>query len=181
MSNVRKALAVSAGVVALAVILSLTGVGSAVAEQARPLLVSIVNTAANPVPTREVAVGREPVAEGQRILGLNQEHATIYTVPEGKQLVIEMVTVSISLRSGLRPSANINLVSGGEGSQHAIATQPVATGEDGIVSYRGTHQVRFYADPGTRLTAFLGFSPSDPDWDNRVAAFSFSGYLVDAD
>lgn len=177
MSRFRKFLLASSGVVVLSVILSVSGMGAAIAESAKPLLVRIVNTTDEPVPTSEVPP--EPVALGQRLIGLNQDHHTLMTVPEGKQLVIEFITVAASMGSHLRPAANINVTSSGKNSQHGIGFSPVNTA-DGITSYQGTHQVRLYADPGTAVTFFIGFSPRDPEWDDRIAAVSLSGYLVDA-
>ena len=178
----RGAILTMTGVVVLVLGLILTPAGPALADQMKPLLTKIVNPADEPVPVKNVEgdAARQPVAEGQRLLGLNQEHATLYTVPAGKRLVIEFITVSAAMASHLRPSSNINTVASGENSQHAIALFKVNTGSDGITSYRGTHLVRLYADPGTKVTFFIGFSPADPEWDDRVAAVSFSGYLVNA-
>ncbi|MGH3734327.1 MAG: hypothetical protein ACRDT6_01670 [Micromonosporaceae bacterium] len=90
----------------------------------------------------------------------------------------EFITVACTMGSHLRPTTNISLTSDGRSNQHQIALTPVKT-VGGISSYQATHVVRLYADPGTEVKAFIGFSPADPDWDDRVALISFSGYYVD--
>lgn len=175
----RGAVLTTIGVVVLVLGLILTPAGPALADQMRPMLTKIVNTSAEPVPVKDVegASARQPVADGQRLVGLNQEHHTLLTVPDGKRLVIEFITVTCAVGSHLRPSANIFLTSDGEGNQHQIALTPVKT-VGGVSTFQASHMVRLYADPGTPVKVFVGFSPDDPEWDDRIAAVSFSGYLV---
>ncbi|MGH3734326.1 MAG: hypothetical protein ACRDT6_01665 [Micromonosporaceae bacterium] len=71
------------GVVVLVLGLTFTPAGPAVADQMKPLLAKIVNTPDEPVPNKDVegASARQPVAHGQRLLGLNQERQRLVAVP----------------------------------------------------------------------------------------------------
>lgn len=178
MVTLKKIALVAVGIVVLGTALSVSGTAPAIAQSMKPLLARIVNTQDDPVAVRDVDVsGREPVALGQRLLGLDQEASVLTTVPEGKRLVIEFITVSASMGSHLAPAANIFTTSGGQGNQHAIALAPVHTSE-GVTRYAATEMVRLYADPGAQVKSFVGFGGDDPEWENRIAAVSLSGYLV---
>lgn len=180
MATLKKLLLVSAGTLVLGMALAVTPAGPVIADSMKPLLTRIINTPDDPVPVRDVDIaGREPVALGQRLVGLDQEAHVLTTVPEGKRLVIEMITVSASMGSHLSPSANLFTTSGGNGNQHQIALNHVHTG-DGVSRYQATHLVRLYADPAAQVKVFVGFAGDDEEWKDRVAAVSLSGYLIDA-
>jgi hypothetical protein len=65
MTRSKKLLLTSAGIVLLSATLMATGAGPVIADQAKPLLVKVVNTNADPVPTRDI---REPFTVHVRFL-----------------------------------------------------------------------------------------------------------------
>jgi len=104
----------------------------------------------------------------------------IYTVPQGKRLVIEFASMEASLTSGQVAQLTIETTAGGSNVPHRFPLTPPAVvfqGEAVVATL--AQQVRLYADGGTNVeikarrnfvgAAFKAFF--------RV---SISGYLVDA-
>ncbi|MGH3714459.1 MAG: hypothetical protein ACRDT4_13500 [Micromonosporaceae bacterium] len=163
------------GVLVLVLGLTFTPAGPAVAEQMKPLLTEIVNTPDKPVPVRDVdANGRHAVAANASVT-TNAGPKTILTVPAGKRLVIETVTVLAALPDGLKPRGLLRVVTDGTNVLHTIALRPGGSG-DGSVIYDSTHAIRLYADPGTDVSFEYQYFPQPGP--NFAAAVSLSGYYV---
>lgn len=142
--------------------------------------VQVVNPANAPVPTLDA-----PTQVLQRQLSVNFGSNTttildkpIYTVPAGKKLVIENVTVSGALyqdeklvSAALTTTVNNFKVDYHIPVQHQKLTVPDQTAASAIAS------VRLYATAGTTVT--VSAIRSDTSGSASVT-FGFSGYLVNA-
>jgi hypothetical protein len=110
--------------------------------------------------------------------GAQQAGDTITTVPIGKRLVLEYVSVRGAVLTGQKMLApGITLTTGGSVVSHYLTTsafQGVLTGRDVYVS---SQEVRLYADQGTEVS---GFAYRDsPTGNGANVTFTISGYLVD--
>jgi hypothetical protein len=107
--------------------------------------------------------------------GFNSSQVDILTVPTGKRLVIEFVTVNTQLPSGQR-AVSFQLVPGGGAAFFLLVNeQPAAVNGDAI--FRAAQSLRLYANPGTLVRINLGRSSSLGIGQYQVAV---SGYLEDA-
>ena len=189
MVMLRRCLGLAGGIAILALVLSVSGGGSAAAQGPfAQLMATIVNTKANPVPVRDVTVGQQPfqvehfinLAPGQT--GVNEE--TVFTVPAGKRLVIESLFAQIALSPGdatdllqfvTEVAAHPGQVGIGR-AHHKVLASPQGSNSIGELIFVGTHAVRAYADPGTAVN--VQFIRKD-NTDRAEARFSIVGYLVD--
>lgn len=184
MTRAARFVLVSAGSVAVAVVLSLTSAGPALAQTFKPVMSMIVNDSAHPVPV--VAAEPLPVIDAgaaaqpfqQLVRGLDPH----VIVPDGKQLVIEFysgdvgstpadcVVHAMNIQTSLSTDPDLP-------REHRLIPVLVATGP-ALNSYTISQQVRLYAGPGTTVT----FSPLKTPRPDCVAEFLgvVSGYLVDA-
>jgi len=110
--------------------------------------------------------------------GAQQAGDTITTVPIGKRLVIEYVSVKGAVLTGQKMLApGITLTTGGVVVSHYLTTsafQGVLTGRDIYVS---SQEVRLFADQGTEVFGFAFRDSSTGNGGN--VTFTISGYLVD--
>ena len=149
-----------------------------------PHSVTIKNTSANPVPVNVqnqviTQAGDNPAFQPYfdteiqtNITG--SEPSVSFSVPEGKRLVIEHVTVNILLTSGeAPPEARISLatISGGLASAY-LTLEPQSTDR-----YVGTHLVRLYAVAGQNTVTVVVRRAISSGFVSIAA--SVSGYLVD--
>ena len=120
------------------------------------------NTPANPVPLHEtVRPELQPFVHGFPDLrfngGQNQDESTlVFTVPAGKRLVLEDVSVGAILGVGQRLEINLIRISvGGEHHRHAIAVfhQVTKPGGSDVDFLAGGRPIRIYLEPGEKLTA----------------------------
>lgn len=166
--QLRRALALAAGVGLTAIVLTATGAGPAIAQGAKPLLTLIVNEASNPVPVQTVGstlthLGR-PVADlvhlrwvdtpecFKRLTANAVVDADCYQVPAGRTLLITDVQWQVVQFPG--SSINFWLYSGLTG-ETLFAASAVA----GIQGYAvGDHhfQTGFIFDPALRPTSSGG-------------------------
>jgi hypothetical protein len=163
--------------------------------------VIVANTAAHPVP---VAVQGTPVvtvagtvataapaltpiqktqfatfASGSRF----SSTAELYTVPSGKELVLQTVSVASNLFAGDQRLMHVLFqAQSGDTIPFTINVQPV---DEGIFSqtnahiFRATQAVTAYAGPGTTLTAVGTRDGTAIDTTDSLGV-GFAGYLVDA-
>jgi hypothetical protein len=101
--------------------------------------------------------------------GQASAEATLYTVPEGKRLVIEFL--SAKAPRGVASALQLSTTAGGTTVDHSLAI----TQSD---YPRASEQVRLYADGGTVVDVRIGISPTI-DGFRSAGFFTFSGYLVD--
>jgi len=145
--------------------------------------VQVGNDIAHPVPVRDVDnPARQPFqAGGFAPFSANETNVivNIATVPTGKRLVIEHVSVSCSLPTGQKMvEADLEVVLSNQ-TTYPNNLRVSAQGSDAS----GTHdlsiaseQVRLYADPGTPVRCFVDRDSFSGSGDVQC---SISGYLVD--
>jgi hypothetical protein len=99
-----------------------------------------------------------------------------FTVPSGKLLVIESVSVEAATPIGLQARASIRVVQDGAGIPYFFPLQLQGTfpAHD---EFHGMEPVRLYADPGSTVTVAVEFSSSSIG--NASGYGAISGYLVD--
>jgi hypothetical protein len=100
---------------------------------------------------------------------------TFVTVPAGKRLVIEYVTVNGFFEVGSAMVALITTTVGGITAQHqlVVTQQGVLAGS---LVFAAAQPLRLYADPGTNV---LGIVSRDPITAGGGAGMTISGYYVD--
>ena len=160
-------------------------VGQAVAAQTTSVNVvntpdvNIVNLPSTPVPVREVnnpaiqpfqAAGFYPFT-GQGSGGV----ITLFTVPNGKRLVIEYATAQGQLPMGAKLQGFITTTVGGVTAEHQLVMidQGVLAGS---VVFAAAQPMRLYADPGTTVLADVG---RDPFTGGGGVAVTISGYFIE--
>ena len=100
-----------------------------------------------------------------------------FTVPAGKRLYIETISVRGSVPQGHVPFTDLDVTTGGEQITHPL---PVALrGFDGVASdqYVGLHEVHIVADAGSTVQ-FRAFRRTGGG--TMALGMSVSGHLVDA-
>ena len=103
--------------------------------------------------------------------------STVFTVPDGKQLVIEFVSLSLSVPAGTSGLAFLSTTVGGTTARHFLPTSFQTVFNDGAAEIRtGATPTRIYADPGTNVV----FDVHRNNGGNGEADVSVAGYLVDA-
>ncbi|HWH82768.1 MAG TPA: hypothetical protein VNU71_11095 [Burkholderiaceae bacterium] len=142
-----------------------------------PFDVKVINAPANAVP---VTVVNTPVAQAvqpfqQRLFFASGPPApeSQFTVPAGKRLLIETVTVEVQTPPTLVGEASFSTSVGG-----VVAIHRLKLGQDGLnffsrMQYSGTHNVRIYADPGT----VVQFTARPLTTGSALGDFSVSGQL----
>jgi hypothetical protein len=102
---------------------------------------------------------------------------TIYTVPLGKRLVIEYVSMTASIPVGEVAELRVQTTAGGAGIVHYLPLTAPAVLFNGFGRVSTGQQLRLYVDPGDSVNLEAIRSDSAGDGFFR---FSLSGYLVDA-
>jgi hypothetical protein len=99
-----------------------------------------------------------------------------FTVPAGKRLVIEVVSYSLFLPTGTRPTLNFIDVSTANSNQSPVSYYvPVSLqGNNGTEDvFTGNSLTRLYADPGSTVDVAVRSNST-----SGLASVSVSGYLV---
>jgi hypothetical protein len=158
----------NSGVSAVAHDSTLTGDGTAGSPLgvASPLLVRDLD---NPA--------RQPINAGTECNLLEGCTAFIFTVPSGKRLVIEYVSIDADMPVGQVTLFSIETTAGGKQLIHRLPQTPPAVKFGGEGRANMGQQVRLYADPGTRVVVNGIRNELVGGW---VYNFTLSGYLVDA-
>jgi hypothetical protein len=185
-------LGIVAGIGTAAFAISLTSAGQAVAQGIKPILVQVINTSAEAVPvtgivrvanvtgtpleTRDVAARN---AFSQQIrLDVTGIATADFTIPPGKRLVVECVSISgFDSRDGGDPAIFLSAAIG-DAPSTSYRLAPGRVEPSGVLvppdSFAGTQLVRFYADALNIAISFGGDT-------TNVGSFvvTVSGYLVD--
>jgi len=172
-----------------------TGSVTGTVELAPDASVLIDNTVADPVRVRSVNDAIQPVqasascSANPGVLGCAP--ADFYTVPAGKRLVIEYVSMSTCTLIGGSAQLSITTTVGGGSATHFVNTAPPATGPGTTAfacNFPGAssttavgQQVRLYADAGTIVFVEGDRANNSIGQISGVESFAFSisGYLVD--
>jgi hypothetical protein len=102
------------------------------------------------------------------------ETGTIYTVPAGKRLVIEVVSGRAVVASGTKVrSTMVTRVASGSMNTHLTWTLQSVEGTHQIFAL--THPIRLYADAGTKVDITTTRSTLA---NSGGITYSFSGYLI---
>lgn len=108
--------------------------------------------------------------------------ATLYTVPAGKRLVIDSVTIASNLTGASQQLMHVLFsVTNDDIVPYTISVQPVAEGlfaQTGANVFRKTVAITAYAAPGTAVTAIGTRDGTIDSLDSLMVGFS--GHLVDA-
>ena len=187
--RLRTYIAAALGLGMLALTLTFTSAGHVIAQgnnnNMNPLLATIVNTVANPVPVRNINEGRVPFQDTATIFvtGSSGSVETILTVPAGKRLIIESVSAQVTVTPIDSVSA-LNIITrfAPQGGQsfgtgfHEIQVSQQGRDLSGNSVFAGTHAMRAYADPGTDVQVQFGRSDIT---NSATAVICVVGYLVD--
>ena len=127
-------------------------------------------------PVRDVDnPGRHPFQIRMFPIG-NGNASTNFTVPAGKRLVIEDISVFVSIAPGSTPEVTVLTSVGGAEAFHFVPAAFAGALFSGDDSYDGHALARFYADPGSTVRADVH---SNPGAASIQADMSVSGYLID--
>lgn len=142
--------------------------------------VSVANTMASAVPIVNSNDARQPfqkTAVGTQN-GTNASTLTIATVPAGKRLVIEFISVSGQVPPGQHVEFfHLDTVAGPFGAAShdlLVNAQPDAVIGDAL--FRASQQVRVYADTGTQVSVMVR---RNSNAGSASYGATISGYLVD--
>jgi hypothetical protein len=142
--------------------------------------VHIGNTAASAVPVVNINDAGQPFQNATNSVqsGTNVSVATIATVPAGKRLVIEFVSMTGQVPPGQHVELlQITTVAGTSGGiTHDLLVNPQPDAVIGDALFRASQQVRLYANAGTQVQALFRRSSSAG---NATFEATLSGYLVD--
>ena len=144
--------------------------------------VVVTNTPAQPVPMRDMDNPAKQPFHFTSGITTNIAFANVNVpVPAGKRLVIEQISVEVSLfgSPGSLPSAAVRATTGGVDASAWVPMTYVGIGDNGA-NYFAMHQVRLYADGGTNAVLSL-FKSRDLSnlYSGTVAGYiSITGYLV---
>ena len=141
--------------------------------------VNVANSAANPVPVSFTSDPLEPfqAAASTTETGTNVSTLNVATVPAGKRLVIEFVSMTGQVPAGQHLEImEITTSSGLGGVSHAfvIHTQPDAVSGDAL--FRANQSLKLYANAGTQVSALFRRSSTLGLANYHL---TISGYLVD--
>jgi hypothetical protein len=143
--------------------------------------ITVGNTVSSPLLVRDVdnpaRNGMNAVARITIKAGSNYGLGTVYTVPEGKRLVIEHVSVAITIDMNIYPI--VTLLEGEAFSGPTLNPNCAfqVTQGHSFDSYVCNELTRFYVDPGTNVTLFVAATSNVSVDDPAVA--TISGYLID--
>jgi hypothetical protein len=174
MNRFRNALLATAAALLIVQALLFTSPGQALAQNVASVLVA--NTAANPVPVRDVDNGRQPVilsGSFSMVPGQDFGSRVLLTVPAGKRLVVETVSVSLNIPQG-QFLHHLTLT----GNHHAFELTPTRLGTDAAQDwYSGTFAFRAYVDPGAEVVVFGARNLNATGFTHISAVVS--GYYID--
>jgi hypothetical protein len=160
-----------AAAVALAFVLSATGAEQAVAEVVSHVIVD--NTPAQSIPVRDVS-GRDPFTVAlTQSWPVGGTYTSIgYTIPTGKRLVVEHVSVRANVPSGQRVRGNLVTPSTPYPGTPSIpfSWQGNFSGQDLLV---GSLPMRAYVDGKVTLTVLRNSSSGSGNWQATII-----GYLI---
>lgn len=148
------------------------------------LEVLITNDATQPVPVKQVAIA--PV-QTQRFATFNSgsnfsETLTLYTVPAGKILVIDQVSIASNLfDTGQRLMHVLVQATFNDFIPYTLSFQPVDEGSftsTGARVFRATVSTTAYAGPGTQIMATA--TRTGPNGTTDSVGIGLSGHLIDA-
>ena len=193
MKKLKNSLTVFAGLMAMVGFIALTTPisGRGQANDAAPARnvnvvntpsVNVVNTASSPALVRDVgAPVRTPVQISVNVFisfGETSKLSDIYTVPEGKRLVIEHVALkcdTLAVGNAVRGSVLTQFANDDFSHEFAINIQPSVEGP----LFVANHPMLAFADPGTRVQIDVSIDQAMGSGSGGFSGLrgTFSGYL----
>jgi hypothetical protein len=98
------------------------------------------------------------------------------TVPAGKRLVIETISIDTTVGTGQRPTARLESLAGGKFANH-IFPQTKAGSDAFSDYYQGLYSLRLYADPNTSITLVAARDSAGTTVNGQIV-FHITGYYV---
>jgi len=147
--------------------------------------VNVGNTSANPIPVVNLGGGSstplQPVqvdTSTQENPGSNVSTLNLFTVPAGKTLVIEFVTMTgqVPLGQHVETMEIISVAPPFGGASHQMLVNPQPDAVDTEPIFRASQMVKIYAQTGSTVQALFRRSASNL---SATYGVSISGYLVD--
>jgi hypothetical protein len=145
--------------------------------------VTVVNTPSSPVPvTGTVSTNNptlQPVESVTRLQGSDTVVATadLYTVPAGKELVVDEVTADLEQGTpDPRADAEFSVTKSGDASRSFFVAVELI--ENFAGSFKGSAQTQFYAGPGATLSCRLE-AGGDFGVNPNKSFCAFAGHLVE--
>ena len=177
MSKLRSYLITAVGIVFIVSVLSITATGVVHSHTRGAARVRVVNTVDHPVLVRDVNDARQPF---QRVVSIPNPAGSLFaagnfTVPGGKRLVIEHVSILSAVPPGQKVLLIMNTQVEGQPADHFLLA-------DFQGSFGGTDRffvsqpIRVYADPGTSVVIRTERTSTGG---NASYAATVSGFLVD--
>ena len=140
---------------------SVTNTPTVQAQQGGTWTVGVNSWESNPVFVRHAGESaRQPVQVAGFVNIDNGTFGTanpliLYTVPDGKRLVIEWASVGANVPAGQRiTSFTFSTTAGNTGQGHRLVVYDQGTTFNCSAHFTASQQVRFYADPGTQVKGF---------------------------
>jgi hypothetical protein len=171
----------------LVLVIGLLYGGLGVADATPPTQdVVVTNTPTSPVPVQEQGTVTVSSADNPALQPVEVTHGgptstggpgLLYTVPAGKELVVDQVSASSQQPIDAPVPAALMYVNSGPDTLFRTNV-PVAQSWSNLTEnfFVGSEQTQFYAPPGSNLVCNLGFSSVGP---TIIAYCSFAGHLVD--
>jgi hypothetical protein len=142
--------------------------------------VNVTNSSSSPVATRDVEnPARNPFQRAFLVTfsPTETQKSDTFTVPSGKRLVIEQISVDGFVASGQKVRAALLANTNSDLATFGVEMVPQGSFPGQGDVFVGNEHLRVYADPGT--TVFVTLRRNDGTGDGRFEV-GLSGYLVDA-
>jgi hypothetical protein len=178
MNRIVRFVAMTASVGAVALVLSFSSAGPALAQTFKPVMSLIINDVDRPVPVVDVGTPAPAAEPFQHQVSSFVPASLSLAVPAGKRLVIEFYSGAAATRvpctmAAIRIETNLST----EPMQHRLLAVTVPEGQvSDFNQYTISQQLRLYAAPGTVVRFAASTNPQCPADFTGVA----SGYLIDA-
>lgn len=141
--------------------------------------VTVANSAANPVPVSLTSEPLDPfqTAASTTETGTNVSTLNVTTVPPGKRLVIEFVSMTGQVPAGQHVEImEITTSNSLGGVSHPFVIHPQPDAVSGDALFRANQSLRLYANGGTQVTALFRRSST---LGTANYGLTISGYLMD--
>jgi hypothetical protein len=170
MKRAGRVLVFTAGIIALSLILGVATSHSV--RAAVSALVTVANTAANPVPTQ--SVDAKNAFQADLTMGFGSQNVAI---PAGQRLVVDFVAVNgevNSLQGAIQPSVLLqSTLNGGNAATYYLEPGPSPVNIPGENQLSLMQPVKVYADTLNVTTAYAGYAPF-----TFILHIAISGHLI---
>jgi hypothetical protein len=146
--------------------------------------VTVANTITNPVPVRDTDNPAIQPFQTEIALDLTSFTSKVgtFTVPAGKRLVIEFVSIFAQVNQGQKELVNIETTAGNTVASYTVVPNFYGTevsSNPAFDVFVGNQQMRVYADPGSTVN-ILVYGQLNTNALGGQTVVSLSGYLVNS-